>query len=81
MLRDPAAFTGTAELFRTLRASGETWTFGLDPVSLADFLRARDLQLLEDLGAAEYRALCFGPRSREMRGYEFYRIALAGVAA
>jgi methyltransferase (TIGR00027 family) len=81
VLDDPASFPGTARLFATLAASGERWTFGLDPDALADFLRERGLRLDEDLGAAEYRALCFGSaRAAAMTGYEFYRIASAHVA-
>ena len=35
VLDDPAVFFGTARLFATLEASGERWTFGLDPTQLA----------------------------------------------
>jgi hypothetical protein len=31
------------------------------------------------VGAAEYRARYYGPAAEAMRGYEFYRIALASV--
>jgi methyltransferase (TIGR00027 family) len=80
VLDDPASFFGTARLFDTLDASGERWTFGLDPAGLASFLAARGLQLDEDVGAEEYRLHCFGPSATAMRGYEFYRIACAHVA-
>lgn len=79
VLDDPAAFHGTARLFRTLAASGERWTFGLDPSRVAGYLRERGYRLDEDLGAAEYRARYFGPSSPAMRGYEFYRVASAHV--
>jgi methyltransferase (TIGR00027 family) len=81
VLRDPGAFHGTAHLLRSLAAAGEQWTFGLDPRRLAGYLGARGLELVEDVGAAEYRALCYGPAAAAaMRGYEFYRIARARVA-
>jgi O-methyltransferase involved in polyketide biosynthesis len=66
-------------LFATLEASGERWTFGLDPARLADYLGERGLRLDEDLGADEYRARCFGSSSATMRGYEFYRVVSAHV--
>jgi methyltransferase (TIGR00027 family) len=81
VLDDPASFFGTARLFDTLDASGERWTFGLDPAGLASFLAARGLLLDEDVGAEEYRRRCYGPRSAAMRGYEFYRIACAHAPA
>jgi methyltransferase (TIGR00027 family) len=80
VLEDPAAFFGTARLFRSLAAAGERWTFGLDPAHLETYLAERGLVLLEDLGAADYRAESYGPEAAAMRGYEFYRIAAAAVA-
>jgi methyltransferase (TIGR00027 family) len=81
VLDDPASFFGTARLLATLDASGERWTFGLEPAGLAGFLAARGLHLDEDVGAEEYRRRCYGPPSAAMRGYEFYRIACAHVPA
>lgn len=80
VLARPAAFFGTQRLFATLAAAGEEWTFGLDPARLADYLRERGLALERDLGAAEYRRLAYGEAAQRMRGYEFYRIAIARVA-
>jgi methyltransferase (TIGR00027 family) len=79
VLDDPAAFHGTARLFATLEASGERWTFGLDPSRVAGYLGERGFRLDEDLGAAKYRARYFGSSSPAMRGYEFYRVASAHV--
>jgi methyltransferase (TIGR00027 family) len=81
VLDDPGSFFGTARLFDTLGASGERWTFGLDPAGLASFLAARGFRLDEDVGAEEYRRRCFGSAAGAMRGYEFYRIACAHVPA
>jgi len=80
VLSQPAKYAGTEQLFATLAAAGEPWTFGLDPAKLAEFLRGRGLELERDLGAVEYRRLAYGERSTGMRGYEFYRIAVARVA-
>lgn len=78
-LENPQAFFGTEKLFATLAAAGEKWTFGIDPSRLSEFLATRGLALERDLGAAEYRRLCFKDAARTMRGYEFYRIAMARV--
>jgi methyltransferase (TIGR00027 family) len=80
VLDDPTAFVGTERLFATLAAVGERWTFGLEPAAVAGFLAARGLVLEEDVGAAEYRARYLGEAARALRGYEFYRIAVARVA-
>jgi len=76
---DPGAFAGTKKLFATLEAAGERWTFGLDPAELASFLEHRGLELEEDIGSAEYRARYLPEVARNMRGYEFYRVAIARV--
>jgi methyltransferase (TIGR00027 family) len=80
VLDDPGSFAGTERLFQTLEAAGERWTFGLDPSELARFLDERGLLLEEDIGSADYRARYMPRVSRTMRGYEFYRLALARVA-
>lgn len=79
LLDDPGSFAGTETLFATLKEAGEQWTFGLDPAGLADFLRQRGLELERDIGSSEYRARYLPRVSRIMRGYEFYRIAVARV--
>jgi methyltransferase (TIGR00027 family) len=79
LLDGSVAFAGTHALVATLERAGEPWTFGLDPAELPAYLAARGLLLLEDIGAADYRARYMGPAARQMRGYEFYRAALAEV--
>jgi methyltransferase (TIGR00027 family) len=79
VLRCPEDFFGTGPLLETLKAAGEVWKFGIDPPALPAYLRERGLELLEDVGASDYRALYWGPAASRMRGYEFYRIARARV--
>jgi methyltransferase (TIGR00027 family) len=79
VLENPGAYFGTARLFRKLEEAGERWTFGLDPRVLSEYLRARGLRLLEDVGASDYRRTCYGSAGEGMRGYEFYRVARARV--
>lgn len=81
VLDDPRSFVGTEQLVATLAATGERWTFGIDPMRLAEFLATRGLRLERDVGAEEYRRLCFGDAARHMHGYEFYRIAVASIAS
>jgi methyltransferase (TIGR00027 family) len=77
----PYRYEGVDKLFATLRAAGEHWTFGLDPSGLSAFLAERGLLLEQDIGAGDYRALYYGNAASKMRGYEFYRIAVARVPA
>jgi len=79
VLDDPLAFAGTENLFATLEAAAESWTFGIDPSELELFLRRRGLELDRDVGSAEYRAQYMPNVGRWMKGYEFYRIAMAHV--
>ena len=79
VLDAPQAFYGTEKLFMTLSAAGERWTFGLDPSQLPSFLAQRGLVLSEDVGASDYRARYLGRAAMRVRGYEFYRIAVARV--
>jgi O-methyltransferase involved in polyketide biosynthesis len=81
ILERPEAFVGTAQLFRALERAGERFTFGIDPAALPELLARRGLSLLGDVGAAEYRERTYGAAAREMRGHEFYRVALARVGA
>ena len=79
VLEDPQSFFGTEKLFATLAAAGEKWTWGIEPSVLPQFLAQRGLCLEQDVGAEEYRRLYWKERARRMRGYEFYRIAVARV--
>ena len=57
--------------------AGEPWTFGIEPSELREFLAARGLRLIDDFGSLDYRARYMKPSGPHMRGYEFYRAALA----
>lgn len=80
VLSHESKFRGTWLLQRTLRRSSEPWTFGLDPACLDAYLRARGLALIRDEGSREYRQRYLGGSDRLLRGYEFYRAAIADVA-
>jgi len=49
---------------------------GLDPAEVAAYLGTRGFRLLLDLGASDYRRR-YMKDGHGMRGYEFYRVALA----
>lgn len=80
VLSDPGRFFGARRVLREVAATGEPWTFGFDPARLPRYLAERGLLLLEDLGADQYRACCFGAAAAAMRGYQFYRAANARVS-
>lgn len=77
LLDGSVEFSGTDRLFTTLARADEPWTFGLDPEGLATYLAERDLDLIDDLGAREYRSRYMEGWSGSMQGYEFYHAALA----
>ena len=79
ILTNPTAFVGSRNLFASLEKTGERFTFGMDPSHVPQYLADRGLSLELDIGAAEYRARYFGAEARNMRGHEFYRVALARI--
>jgi len=72
-------FEGAQRLLEDVTRIGEPWTFGLDPAQVVEFLRERALCLECDLSADDYRNKYFGARSRQMKGYSFYHVAVASV--
>ena len=72
-------FEGAERLLRNVRTLGEPWRFGLHPDAVASYLAGCGLRLEEDLGADAYRRRHPGLAASGMRGYAFYRIAVARV--
>lgn len=80
VLQNPERYFGTEKIASILKTAEERWTFGLNPDELEPYLAARGLILDSDTGASEYRARYYNARrASKMRGYEFYRIAVAHV--
>ncbi len=79
LLDGTVQFGKLGEVPTTLQESGETWTFGLYPEKLAEYLGERGFSLLMDVGSLEYRARYIGPAGHHMEGFEFYRVAMAEV--
>jgi methyltransferase (TIGR00027 family) len=79
VLRNPRQFFGAERLLRRFERIGEPWQFGLDPNEVSAYLLERGLDLIEDVGAAEYCSRYLSSRGDTARGYEFYRVAFARV--
>jgi methyltransferase (TIGR00027 family) len=79
ILDNSTEFERTRNLMRLLRKADEPWTFGLYPAELPSYLEARGFELVDDIGSVEYRARYMNSHGKHMKGYEFYRIALARV--
>lgn len=73
-------FEGGEQILANVQKLGEPWTFGLYPDEVAPFLAQSGLELVEDLGADDYRRRYLGSASRTLRGYGFYRLAVARVS-
>ncbi len=80
VLRGETAFVGGRRVRNLVSNAGEPWTFGFDPAELPSHLQARGLHLLCDVDSIAYRTRCMGAEGRHLRGYEFYRIAVAEVS-
>jgi len=70
-------FVGAAKSLATVRRAGEPYTFGFDPSELPQYLAARNLILIEDVGARAYRERYLMPLGRgQQQLAEFQRAAL-----
>ncbi len=72
-------FGNTGRVPSTLKKSGEIWTFGLRPEELQSFLAERGFSLVTDVGSLEYRTRYLGASGKHLKGFEFYRVALAKI--
>jgi methyltransferase (TIGR00027 family) len=82
MLDGSARFVGAANTLATVRRAGEPYTFGFDPAELSPYLAARNLALIEDVGADTYRERYLTPRGRAAEPLsEYQRAALAATSA
>jgi methyltransferase (TIGR00027 family) len=79
VLRDPQQFDGGERLQRMFRRIEERWTFGLDPTQTSKLLSSHGLLLIDDIDSVTYRAKYMGKSGPHLRGYEFYRVAVADV--
>lgn len=79
MLDGTVKFYGAERLLADVAELHEPWTFGLSPDEVGSYLQGRGLRLVVDLGASEYRKRYFGAVADNMRGYEFYHVAVAEV--
>lgn len=75
ILQNPGSFLGGEKLLKDLNDLEEKWTFGFEPSELPNYLNQFEMDLIEDLGAADYRKIYLPNRSEN--GYEFYRTAMA----
>jgi methyltransferase (TIGR00027 family) len=81
VLRDPAGFDGARKSASAVERVGEPWTFGIDPPEVPRYLAERGLELIEDVGSHEYRGRYMKSSGLHMKGYDFYRAALAQIPA
>jgi methyltransferase (TIGR00027 family) len=77
VLEEPSSFFGAERLLKDLDAIEERWTFGFAPDELPAYLHSFQFRLVEDMGAAGYREKYLPERKGILKGYEFYRVALA----
>jgi len=56
---------------------GEPWVYGIEPAELGALVAKHGLVLRDDLGADSYRRRYAALGAEDLRGYAFYRIAVA----
>jgi len=74
-------FAGAERTLAAVQRTGEPYTFGFDPAALPQYLTARSLILIEDVGASTYRERYLIPLGRGQEPLaEFQRAAVVEVA-
>lgn len=73
------AFEEAQVLVELVRRFGEPWIFGLAPGEVGDYLAARGLLLVEDIGAKEYQERFLAPVGRTAPLPNFVHVAVAEV--
>jgi methyltransferase (TIGR00027 family) len=82
ILDRPVTFAGADTTLATVRRAGEPYTFGFDPAELPQYLAARGLILIEDVGATTNRERYLIPLGRGQEPLsEFQRAALVEIIA
>jgi len=74
-----ANMQGAKKLLAELERQGEPWRFGINPRELSQYLAAYGLELIEDVGAMDYRTRYLDPAGRRMAVFEGERVAVARV--
>jgi methyltransferase (TIGR00027 family) len=81
-LEGSVTFAGAERTLAVVQRVGEPYTFGFDPAELPQYLAARDLRLIEDVGARTYRERYLSPLGRGHEPLaEFQRAAVVEVAS
>jgi methyltransferase (TIGR00027 family) len=70
---------GARRLLDSVAENGAPWTFGLEPSSLKQYFEPYHLELVADVGAADYRDLYLRPIERSLTVSEVERMATAVV--
>jgi methyltransferase (TIGR00027 family) len=70
-------FDGGEAARAAVSRAGEPWVVGFVPSELPAYLSECGLSLLDDVGSADYRRRFLNRRGNHLRGYDFYRAALA----
>lgn len=81
LLDGTVEFDGARASREQVAGHGEPWIWGMHPEEMPAYLSERSFKLLEDADANDYRTRYWGERGRRMRGFAFYRVALAEVCA
>lgn len=76
VLDHPEEFFGSQRTIRYLEENEEQWTFGFALEELPSYLEKYGLTLVEESGAADYRARYMADRPG-LPAYEFHRVAWA----
>ena len=84
---DQSIIDGTArskadqKIVSSAHRGGTPWIFGLSPSGLAEYLKQRDLELVEEVWAPDFRARYLKPHGRRINIVEGERVVLARIVS
>jgi methyltransferase (TIGR00027 family) len=69
------------KLVSSAHRSGTPWIFGIAPSELAEYLTQRDLEVVEEVWAPEFRTRYLKPHGRQINIFEGERVVLARIVS
>ncbi|MEJ2249377.1 MAG: SAM-dependent methyltransferase [Candidatus Lokiarchaeota archaeon] len=69
VLEEKNLFKGEQEIYRTVKKSGESWTFGIEKGEIIQFLQKRGLELIKQLDSQKLEEMYFQDKNGNTVGY------------
>lgn len=79
IIEGTSGIPGADKMTERMKKNNSSWTFGLDPVQVASFLRPYHLDLTADAGRVDYQRMYLRPLRRDLVISDIERVVQARV--